>query len=530
MAADIVAQALAGNIQLTQQFGSAFETGVKIAQAAEAAKMDNSIKQQQLKLNEQDLKFKFEEKGIDLLKYAFDEKTNAKVRRSAIDQADTLRQRAGYAPMNPEFKELANYDPNVGMLLAQAAQKKYEMARDGTDPRIVAEYQQQFDNIVQRGIADAPSVTRLLNEMIKPQISALGPLTERKEKANIIRDAQYEATQLENELIKGSGEYTPDDLTFDALTAIKSLPENADLNDKSVQAKLAMFRKEVMRVKSELNKSNASLEKEKRVEGAKSYVRGIIEKIPPAPFLTKKIEDLNNRLSDETDTAKVRGEIVKEAVKLDRMAKAYQEGRADDTAALDIIKTYNSDMNKIESANITSVTALQKLKDVLKNPKAANFSRIKPLLARAMGEVGNLAGQEQAWQDPLSNLTNAQLFVDSWIGRKWDREADQGAIKALERIVSETESAINSAYSGSYSNLLGQVSSQRANRFIDHAYKSGLKDTMVNAAVRTGFYNNEIYKAMTPTQRVKAIKKAAGIDDKEAVKQMHETNKQLGLE
>lgn len=53
MANDIVAQALAGNIQLTQQFGSAFETGMKIGQAAKAAQMTNLIDQQKLILEQQ---------------------------------------------------------------------------------------------------------------------------------------------------------------------------------------------------------------------------------------------------------------------------------------------------------------------------------------------------------------------------------------------------------------------------------------------------------------------------------------------
>jgi len=171
MAADIVAQALAGNIQLTQQFGSAFDTGMKIGQAAETAKMNNAVEQQKLQLEGQKLKQQVNEKTFDNLKFVTDPNTPSDLKIQAMDELNRTRASFNLPTFSDAIKNgIIRDKQNVPIF-----QQYFQIARAvddpnnpaSQDPKMIAQKQSLEDLLSTAGYSDLPMVIKKMQDYNK---------------------------------------------------------------------------------------------------------------------------------------------------------------------------------------------------------------------------------------------------------------------------------------------------------------------------------------------------------------------------
>lgn len=185
MASDIIAQALAGNIQLTQQFGSAFETGMKIAQAAEAAKMDNAIKEQQLELSRQRNAAESQKWGIDAIRTGIKDVPVTK-RKAYFEQIKPHLEQLMGANLGPGFTEAMGLNPEMMSSALTALTKAIDDA--GGDMKLLMQKSPEIAQLATQALG---------SENPKDGLTMSGQLLSALSRANQGRglESQYQAQQ-----------------------------------------------------------------------------------------------------------------------------------------------------------------------------------------------------------------------------------------------------------------------------------------------------------------------------------------------
>jgi len=166
---DYIKQALAGNIQAGQQFGSAFETGMKIAQAAEQAKMENAIKQEQNLIARERLKADQTKWGIDALRLGIKDVPPA--------------QRYNY------FKSIS---PQLGNMLGVEVSEAY-LQTFKINPELAAKAASEFANLIQSTGGDLTQLSAVAPEAVENMRAAMGA------------DNPKDVLSLMNSIISASG-------------------------------------------------------------------------------------------------------------------------------------------------------------------------------------------------------------------------------------------------------------------------------------------------------------------------------------
>jgi len=530
---DIVKTAMMGNLQIGQQFGSAFETGMKIAQAAEQARMDNAIKQEQLKLSKEQIDNQLEEKATDLLKLAFDDKTNNKFRKDLIDRADVMYQRSGRAPpMSEDFKKLALYDPNLGKKIAELAEKKKQAALDPNSRQKAEEYKAYFDNILQSGIADVGMITGMVNESLKTDISLIGPLTKREEKANVISNLKSRADTILNKVMSGDSDYIPDEKSMETIERIRQLSDGADIKDPKVKATIDMAIKDLQRDEIKIAEGSIQKKRDERLNLAKEKVFTTLNDLPStAPIhLRSMAQKLMQRLSDTNEFKDVAGPIMKEAIELKNLSKAIAENREDEKESGKFTEKFITDVNKISESTSKLRAGINNLKFAIKTGKIKSLESITPTLARVWGmEVGNLSGNEQTAQSMISTYESILQGAKSLMGDANTMKANQGTLNAyIERLDAMDRSVSNEtslAFEALNSNYKADAST--GNRFLRKSYDGVISPRIKNEAIRFGHYikGGEVWKSLTFDQKVKAFAKKNNVSEKIARESLQEAMK-----
>jgi hypothetical protein len=532
---DIVKQALAGNIQLSSQFGSAFETGMKVAQAAEQARMQNEIQKKNIAIEEEKLKFEFEKRATDLMRIAFAPGTNSKLRKSLIDSSDSLFQRAGKKPFNPEFKEMLKHDPTIGQKLVELAEAKKQAMLDPNNQEKAKRFGVLFDNMTQMGYWDADLLVKYLNEALKSDVQTIGPLTKREEKPNIISGLKSQINSLLSAIRSGESGYVPDELSQDIYEKVMMLPDGADEKDPAIKALLTQAAKNLQRDNIKIAEGNIERKKEERLKQARDSGIELAKTIYTAPFITNRINSAIKRLQNEQDVNVIYKEIIPELSELKRIGDLYHEGKEDQKVAVGITENINKDIREIQKGYLEAYAFVRRLESVQKNPTVAAFQEIKPMLSRLNSEKGPLQVQEQRWASLINNLEALQNDIDSWLGKKWDRQASQEAQKALADKIKTIKSTLSQSYADALGSIHDMAKNETGNRYFKTSYEQSIKPVIISQAVQNGILSRNILSSMTYEQKLKAFKnkalkeKGIKLSDKDAAKALDEYLRQIEL-
>jgi hypothetical protein len=532
---DIIKMALTGNIENIKQFGSAFETGMKVAQAAEQARIQNEIQKKNIALKEEKLKFEFEKRATDLMRIAFAPGTNSKLRKSLIDSSDSLFQRAGKKPFNPEFKEMLKHDPTIGQKLVELAEAKKQAMLDPNNQEKAKRFGVLFDNMTQMGYWDADLLVKYLNEALKSDVQTIGPLTKREEKPNIISGLKSQINSLFSAIRGGESGYVPDELSQETYEKVMMLPDGADEKDPAIKALLTQAAKNLQRDNIKIAEGNIERKKEERLKQARDSGIELAKTIYTAPFTTSRINSAIKRLQNEQDINVIYKEIIPELSELKRIGDLYHEGKEDQKIAVNITENVNKDLKEIHKGYVEVYAFVRRLEKVQKNPTVAAFQEIKPMLARLNSEKGPLQLQEQRWASLINNLESLQNDIDSWLGKKWNRQASKEAQKALADKIKVIKDILIQEYTDSINFIHETAKNETGNRYFKTSYEKSVKPAIIAQAIQNGILSRSILPSMTYQQKLKAFKnktlreRGITLSDEEASKYLDEYLRQIEL-
>jgi len=446
---DIVKTAMMGNLQIGQQFGSAFETGMKIAQAAEQAKMENAIKQEQLNLQKQQMANTVGEKTYAGLKFITDEKTPLGIKFEAIGELNRQRSSVGLAPFSDSImkgiiQDKANYP---------IFQQYFELDRITSDPNHplnndpkIKEKKQQIENyLTTGGFSDIPTLIRMTQDYNKTYFDSMKSATQGRGLENTMQRQQDARFQEITKRARDLGVQIPESLDVPALGAGMSPKQMEDF--RSLQT---------------------SVTEEERLAGAKDLItkaREVAEKVRAPQQDIEFIDSLVGGKLPKTPENINRAKIISnKIISADKRQEFVISERDKKFSREDVIYKDAATLNDKFSESKQQLTAL---KDLLSEAKKGNAVAGNMLYGPLQSL---LEGRNSVVRDPeLARLLGSQGLIEKGAQilpiLQTGEKASPEIIRQVDDIITQLEPGMKRAYTS------------RMKPIVNRAKGSGIKES-----------------------------------------------------